>query len=127
MSATVILAVVAAVLVALILLKLFERRVPRPVYQTALVCGLTIPVLCTLAALWNLRREPVTIREVALFLGIYVATGFGTTLGLHRLLTHRSFETYPAVKLLFLILGCMANQGRPIDWAANHLKHHAHS
>src|SRR6185437_8541069 len=32
-----------------------------------------------------------------------------------------------AVKLAFLILGAMANQGRAIDWAANHLKHHANS
>jgi stearoyl-CoA desaturase (Delta-9 desaturase) len=122
-----ILAVVAAILALLILLKLFERVIPRYVYQTALIAGLTVPVLCSLYALWNLQHQPVGIREVALFVGFYVATGFGTTLGLHRLLTHRSFETYPAIKLLFLILGSMANQGRPIDWAANHLKHHAHS
>jgi stearoyl-CoA desaturase (delta-9 desaturase) len=122
-----VLAVVAIILAALLLTKLFERRLPRYVYQTALVLGLTVPVLCSLYALWNLRREPVTMREVALFAGFYLLTGFGTTLGLHRLLTHRSFETYPAIKLVFLTFGAMANQGRPIDWAANHLKHHAHS
>lgn len=118
---------VAAVLALLVLMKLFERLIPRRVFQGILVAGLTVPVLCSLYALWQLGRQPITIREVALFVGFYVATGFGTTLGLHRLLTHRSFETYPVIKLLFLILGSMANQGRPIDWAANHLQHHAHS
>jgi stearoyl-CoA desaturase (delta-9 desaturase) len=56
-----------------------------------------------------------------------VLTGFGVTVGLHRLLTHRSFDTPPAVRLVLLILVVMANQGRPIDWAANQLKHHANS
>lgn len=122
-----ILAGIALVLAILIAIKLFERRVPRSVYQTMLVLGLTVPVLGCLYALWSLGREPITWREGALFAGFYLLTGLGTTLGLHRLLTHRSFETYPAVKLVFLILGAMANQGRPIDWAANHLMHHANA
>jgi len=127
MNPVAILAGVAVVLALLVAIKLFERRLPRRVYQTALILGLTVPVLCSLYALWTLGHDPVTWREVALFAGLYVLTGLGTTLGLHRLLTHRSFETSPAVKLVFLILGAMANQGRPIDWAANHLKHHAHA
>src|SRR5215472_12801755 len=127
MNPVAILAGVAVVLALLVAIKLFERRLPRRVYQTALILGLTVPVLCSIYALWTLGHDPVTWREVALFAGLYVLTGLGTTLGLHRLLTHRSFETYPAVKLMFLVLGAMANQGRPIDWAANHLKHHAHA
>jgi stearoyl-CoA desaturase (delta-9 desaturase) len=127
MSTIAILGLAAAIIGVLIILKLFERLIPRYVYQAALVAGLTVEVLCTLYAVWTLRRQPVGIREVMLFGGLYLATGFGTTLGLHRLLTHRSFETHPAIKLMFLILGCMANQGRPIDWAANHLQHHANS
>ncbi|HEX5416849.1 MAG TPA: acyl-CoA desaturase, partial [Chloroflexota bacterium] len=122
-----ILAGVATILAALLAIKLLERRLPRGVYQAALVIGLTVPVVCSLYALWTIGRAPITWREVALFAGFYLLTGLGTTLGLHRLLTHRSFETYPAVKLVFLILGAMANQGRPIDWAANHLKHHANA
>ena len=72
------------------------------------------------------RMDPGTFNG-ALFLGLYVATGLGTTLGYHRLATHRSFDAHPAVKLVFYALGSMALQGRLINWSAYHLKHHANS
>ena len=65
--------------------------------------------------------------HVALFVVGFVLTGFGVTIGYHRLATHRSFETNPAVKAVLLILGSMAVQGAVTDWVANHVKHHAHS
>jgi stearoyl-CoA desaturase (delta-9 desaturase) len=77
--------------------------------------------------MWRLWNGWIGWRELALFVGLYVATMLGTTLGYHRLATHRSFEAHPIVKAVFLILGAMALQGRVINWAAYHLKHHAHS
>src|SRR5713101_180026 len=115
------------VMAVLIVIKLFERRVPRIVKQGFVVVALSLPVVLTIYAGWLLWREPISWLDIILFSALAGATGLGTTLGLHRLLTHRSFETVPSVKLLFLVLGAMANQGRPIDWAANHLKHHAYS
>src|SRR6185295_19876447 len=47
------------------------------------------------------------------------------TVGFHRMLTHRSFRTHPAVRAVLLICGSMAVEAAPITWAANHLKHHA--
>jgi stearoyl-CoA desaturase (delta-9 desaturase) len=120
-----ILQAVALVIALLVAIKLLGGRVPHRVQQTAIIVGLTVPVLFSLYAVWSLARDPITWREIVLFAGLYILTGLGTTLGFHRLLTHRSFETYPVIKLVFLILGAMANQGRPIDWAADHLKHHA--
>jgi stearoyl-CoA desaturase (delta-9 desaturase) len=111
----------------LVLIKLFEGRVPRVTYQGFVVAGLFLPAALTIYALWQLGHEGIGWRELALFVGLTLPTGLGVTLGLHRLLTHRSFETTPAVRLAFLILGTMAFQGRCIDWAANHLKHHAYS
>jgi hypothetical protein len=52
-------------------------------------------------------------------------TGFGLTIGFHRLLTHRNFQTYPAVKIILLILGSMGVAGPPIASAATHIKHHS--
>ena len=52
---------------------------------------------------------------------------FGITIGFHRLLTHRAFETYRPLKYLFAVLGSMAVQGPVIDWVADHRKHHAHT
>ena len=64
---------------------------------------------------------------VGLLVGGWFFTGSGITVGFHRLLTHRSFETHPLVKAVLLILGSMAVQGAVTDWVANHVKHHAHA
>jgi hypothetical protein len=52
-------------------------------------------------------------------------TGFGLTIGFHRLLTLRNFQTYPAVKIILLILGSMGVAGPPIASAATHSTHHS--
>jgi stearoyl-CoA desaturase (delta-9 desaturase) len=62
---------------------------------------------------------------VAAFL--YVAAGFGVTMGYHRLLTHRSFRTPKFVEYFLALLGSLANQGGPIQWVAVHRIHHKHS
>ena len=59
--------------------------------------------------------------------GMYYATCLGVTLGFHRLLTHRSFQTHPWVEYVFAILGSMAVQGPVMSWVADHRKHHAHT
>src|SRR5665811_1251989 len=56
---------------------------------------------------------------------LYVPTGLGVTVGLHRLLTHRSFKTYAWLRGLLAVLGTMAVQGPVIAWVADHRKHHA--
>lgn len=85
------------------------------------------PLLATVYAMYSLWSEWIGWTELSLFFALYLATGLGVTIGLHRLLTHRSFEVSTPLKAMFLILGSMAVQGRVIDWAANHLKHHAFS
>ena len=62
---------------------------------------------------------------VVVFAVLAVLTGFGVTLGYHRLLTHRSFQTPKAVQYFFALMGVLANQGGPIMWVAVHRKHHA--
>ncbi|HEY4809739.1 MAG TPA: fatty acid desaturase [Solirubrobacteraceae bacterium] len=57
----------------------------------------------------------------------YALTGLGITVGFHRLLTHRSFNTSPALRGLFAILGSAAVEGPVIEWVANHRKHHQFS
>ena len=89
------------------------------------VLGVFVPVAGFLAAivlLWNRFVGPL---ELTTMLVLYVLTGLGVTVGFHRLLTHRAFETFPAVKATFAILGSMAVQGPVINWVADHRKHHA--
>jgi stearoyl-CoA desaturase (delta-9 desaturase) len=58
---------------------------------------------------------------------MYVVTGLGITVGFHRLFTHRSFKTSPAVRGVFAALGSIAIEGPVISWVADHRKHHAFS
>jgi stearoyl-CoA desaturase (Delta-9 desaturase) len=89
--------------------------------------GLALPLAATGYAIWMLWNSSVGWEDVLLLVGMYVLTGLGTTLGYHRLATHRSFETSGVVRGFFLALGAMALQGKVVNWAAWHLKHHASS
>lgn len=86
-----------------------------------------VPLLATLFAITQLWQRYVNDVDLALLLIFYIIAGLGITVGHHRLLTHRSFETYPWVKAVLLICGAMAPEGKPSDWASIHLEHHAHS
>ncbi len=57
----------------------------------------------------------------------YLLTGLGITVGFHRLLTHRSFKTSPALRGVLAALGSAAVEGPVIEWVANHRKHHQFS
>jgi stearoyl-CoA desaturase (Delta-9 desaturase) len=95
--------------------------------QGILILFVVGPLLATVYAIVHLWERSIGVTELALFLILYVLTGLGVTVGYHRMLTHRSFETGPVVRAIFLALAAMAVQGKAIDWAANHLKHHAFS
>ena len=58
---------------------------------------------------------------------MYLLTAVGITVGFHRLLTHRSFQTSKPLEYTFAVLGSMAVQGPVIAWVADHRKHHAHT
>ena len=58
---------------------------------------------------------------------MYLLSGFGVTVGFHRMLTHRSFKTHKATQYVFAYLGMLSVQGPVIDWVADHRKHHAHT
>jgi stearoyl-CoA desaturase (delta-9 desaturase) len=106
--------------------KLLEHRWPA-FYRAVLVAAILAPIAATFYAIALLWQEWIGWRELSLFLGFYMATIVGTTLGYHRLIAHRSFETYAPVKFVLLVLGAMNFQGHVVNWAAYHLKHHAHS
>jgi fatty-acid desaturase len=57
----------------------------------------------------------------------WLSGGIGICLGYHRLLTHSSFGTHRWVRRLIATVGCLAGEGPPIQWVANHRLHHARS
>ena len=90
--------------------------------------GAIVPFLAFIAAIVLLWNRYVGWSDLVV-LGDHVrrSPGLGITIGYHRLLTHRSFQTYKPVEYLFATLGSMAVQGPVIAWVADHRKHHAHT
>jgi stearoyl-CoA desaturase (delta-9 desaturase) len=86
-----------------------------------------VPPALLALAVWQTWNHELRWRDVAIFLIMYVPTGLGVTVGFHRLLTHRSFKTSPALRGLLAVLGTMAVEGPVISWVADHRKHHAYS
>jgi stearoyl-CoA desaturase (delta-9 desaturase) len=86
-----------------------------------------VPPLLLALAVWQTWNHELRWRDVAIFLIMYIPTGLGVTVGFHRLLTHRSFKTSPALRGVLAVLGTMAVEGPVISWVADHRKHHAYS
>ncbi|MDB9445200.1 acyl-CoA desaturase [Anabaena sp. CS-542/02] len=63
---------------------------------------------------------------VALLL-YWITGGLGITLGFHRLVTHRSFQTPKWLEYFLVFCGTLACQGGPIEWVGTHRIHHLHS
>ena len=87
--------------------------------------AIVIPPLGLIIAAVGLWGVALSWVDVAVFLTLYVLTGLGTTVGYHRLFTHRSFETTKTVRATFAILGSMTIQGPVTQWVTDHRKHHA--
>jgi stearoyl-CoA desaturase (delta-9 desaturase) len=99
-----------------------------PVHRFLNLAGVLLPLLGFIVAvvlLWG--TDLVGWTDLGLFALFYVVTGYGVTLGFHRLLTHRSFQTHRWVEYVLAITGSMAVQGPVMSWVADHRKHHAHT
>jgi stearoyl-CoA desaturase (delta-9 desaturase) len=57
-----------------------------------------------------------------------ILSGYGVGVTLHRLLSHRAFETHPIVSNLLSLISCFCIQGSPIFWVNVHRGyHHRHT
>src|ERR671928_638423 len=95
--------------------------------RTAILIGVVVPFLGLLAAILLFWNSWVDGTDLALLVATYLLFGFGVTVGYHRLLTHRGFQTSKRLEYTWAVLGSMALQGSVMDWVADHRKHHAHT
>jgi len=93
--------------------------------KIANLVGVVAPFAGTLAAVVLLWDHAVDAFDLALLATTYLFCGLGITVGYHRLLTHRAFQTAKPLEYAFAIAGSLAVQGDPITWVADHRKHHA--
>jgi stearoyl-CoA desaturase (delta-9 desaturase) len=89
--------------------------------------GVALPVIAFVLSIVLLWHEAVGWLDLGVMLVLYVLTGLGITVGYHRLLTHRAFQTSRPVQYAFAIFGSMSVQGPVLHWVADHRKHHAHT
>lgn len=91
------------------------------------LAAVVVPFIATLGAIVLLWNSLVTPADLIIAAAMYLLTAVGVTVGFHRLLTHRSFQTSKPIEYTLAILGSMAVEGPVIAWVADHRKHHAHS
>jgi stearoyl-CoA desaturase (Delta-9 desaturase) len=95
--------------------------------RIANLLGVVVPFAGVIVAIGLLWNRAVDAADLAILAAMYVITAIGVTVGFHRLLTHRAFQTYPWLERTFAVLGSLAVQGSVLDWVADHRKHHAHA
>ncbi|MGH6653965.1 MAG: acyl-CoA desaturase [Actinocrinis sp.] len=69
----------------------------------------------------------ITTLDVVMFAVGYLISGAGIAVGYHRLFTHRSFKARRPLRIVLAVAGSLAVEGSPVQWVANHRRHHAFS
>ncbi len=95
--------------------------------KLVLLFVIVVPILAIPVGVYQVWGWGVDWPSSGLFVGFYVLTGFGITVGYHRLFTHKSFEAVRPLKIFLAIAGSMALEGPVITWVARHNKHHRFS
>jgi stearoyl-CoA desaturase (delta-9 desaturase) len=90
----------------------------------AIVGGPVVALAVVVPLLWG---HAVNLSDLVLALALYLITGFGITIGFHRLFSHRSFGPNRALKIALAVMGSMAVEGSVTSWVATHRRHHMFS
>lgn len=97
-------------------------------FQRRMILVITlVPFLGFVGALVTTWGWGISPTDFVIFLGFYLFSGLGITVGYHRLFTHRSFEASPRMRAVLAFAGSMAVEGSVISWVANHRRHHAYA
>ncbi len=105
-----------------------RRRQPLPPRQRRYKLGTTgFMLVMHVAAVVALLPRFWSWQAVLALAFLYWMTVLGVTLGLHRLVTHRSFSAPTWLERTLVLMGAMACQSGPIEWVGLHRHHHKFS
>ncbi len=113
-----------------------EKSSPITATESSLVVKKTAANLSWWAVGWLsfahlvVLAAPFTFTWTALAATVFmhwVTGSLGICLGFHRMLTHDGMKTHPWVRNFFATIGTLAGEGTPLDWVADHRKHHKYS
>jgi stearoyl-CoA desaturase (Delta-9 desaturase) len=107
---------------------LLYATTPGGMLQRAVVSALVLtPLAGGVFALVEFWSHGIGWFDLGLAIAMYIVTGFGITIGYHRLLTHGSFRPRRWLKILLAAAGSMAFEGSAISWTSLHRRHHVYS
>lgn len=90
----------------------------------AIVAGPAVVLAVVVPLLWG---HAVDLSDLVMGFVLYVLTGFGLTIGFHRLFTHSAFTSNRILKIVLAVVGSMAVEGSVVSWVATHRRHHMFS
>ncbi len=93
----------------------------------ALWLFVTIPFVAMIAAVPAMWGWGLNWVDVVLFVVFYLVGGFGIGVGFHRHFTHGSFKAKRWLRITLAVAGCLAIEGAPTQWVADHRRHHQFS
>jgi stearoyl-CoA desaturase (delta-9 desaturase) len=89
-----------------------------------LVVGPVVALAVIVPLLWG---RAISLRDIVMAGAFYLVSGFGITVGYHRLFTHRSFRAARWLRITLAAAGSLAVEGSVGSWVANHRQHHVFS
>ncbi len=89
-----------------------------------IVVGPLVALGIGLPFLWG---HVINLNDVIVGAAFFLVTGFGISIGYHRLFTHRSFVAKRWLKILLAAIGSCAVEGSVTGWVAIHRRHHRYS
>jgi stearoyl-CoA desaturase (delta-9 desaturase) len=99
---------------------------PEPRWAIFVVAiGVTVPLLALAAAIPVAWGWGLSWRDVAIAAAFYMVSGFGVTVGFHRMFTHAGFKARRWMRVTLAVAGSLALEGPIIQWVADHRRHHA--
>ena len=96
----------------------FRKRLEYCVIFFSLIAGVIA------AALWFTWHDLTWIEATSFLVG-FAVINVGIGMAMHRHFSHKSFDTYPAIRYVLGAFASMACEGSILKWAADHRRHHA--
>jgi len=97
-----------------------EAAADRLLMQLVVISGVALLAAVPLVWGWGMSGLDVTMALVG-----YLVAIAGVTVGFHRHLTHGSFKARRGLRIALAVAGCLAIEGAPTKWVADHRRHHA--
>jgi stearoyl-CoA desaturase (delta-9 desaturase) len=101
-----------------------QVRPSQKLITVLIVAGPAAALAVMIPLLWG---HAVNLSDLVMATVLYVVTGFGLSIGFHRLFTHSSFKPNRGLKIALAVAGSMGVEGSVTSWVATHRRHHIYS